>query len=361
MQSLAQGLLWNSFLTSVGTYILSSIPWEFAWFFISYIGIYRYSIKDQEVCKTIQKKITRATIITSSGKRQGYSIGRWYILELSNTGYEEGLVAKIIGTKKSVEMLMNDEKEIPLKKDGDVINQPKQQTSLTIIENAGQKWRADFYKRKIKMNKLTPRPEQKEIITEILDQYKKNNSTVTMIYGPPGSGKSMLSYLLADELKANYINTFTPWEPGHFMAELYSYVDPSEEKPLVISFDEFDITLKKIHAGIPNEGKEYRASITSKSTWNHFLDEINRGMYPYIIIVLTSNISPHEIKSMDPSYIRPGRVDSIYELGAKEKDESASALAEVETSSTVSTSSDPPYLSLVEAEEKEAVSPRSVD
>jgi hypothetical protein len=44
------------------------------------------------------------------------------------------------------------------------------------------------------------------------------------------------------------------------------------------------------------------------------LDEIQRGMYPHLIMLLTSNKGPEFIQSLDPSYIRKGRVDITVEL-----------------------------------------------
>jgi hypothetical protein len=44
------------------------------------------------------------------------------------------------------------------------------------------------------------------------------------------------------------------------------------------------------------------------------LDSIQRGMYPNIILILTSNRAPEYIHSLDPSYIRKGRVDLTFEM-----------------------------------------------
>ena len=39
------------------------------------------------------------------------------------------------------------------------------------------------------------------------------------------------------------------------------------------------------------------------------LDEIGRGLYPHIVLLLTSNRDPDFIRSLDPSFIREGRID----------------------------------------------------
>ena len=44
------------------------------------------------------------------------------------------------------------------------------------------------------------------------------------------------------------------------------------------------------------------------------LDEIQRGLYPHLIIIMTTNKNPEFINNLDPSYLREGRVDIICEL-----------------------------------------------
>jgi hypothetical protein len=71
--------------------------------------------------------------------------------------------------------------------------------------------------------------------------------------------------------------------------------------------------LAQIHAGIPANPK-FIIQTRDKAGWNQILDEIHIGMYPNLILLLTSNKTPEEISEMDPSYIREGRVDLIFGL-----------------------------------------------
>ncbi len=80
---------------------------------------------------------------------------------------------------------------------------------------------------------------------------------------------------------------------------------------MVIVFDEFDSALIKIHEGIPPHNK-MPIAVTDKPGWNHMLDEIQRGMYQDIVLILTSNRGPDFIHSLDESYIRKGRVDLTF-------------------------------------------------
>ena len=52
-------------------------------------------------------------------------------------------------------------------------------------------------------------------------------------------------------------------------------------------------------------------SVQNKTGWNRMLDEIGRGLYPHLILLMTSNRDPAFIRSLDPSYIREGRVNEI--------------------------------------------------
>jgi hypothetical protein len=135
-----------------------------------------------------------------------------------------------------------------------------------------------------------------------------------MIHGPPNTGKTTIGLLLAEALNACYCNTFKPWTPNDYIASLYSRAEPSEEKPLIIALDEFDTALEKIHHGLVPENPKVPTPVRDKSGWNTFFDDIQRGMYPYLIILLTSNKIPQHINEMDPCYIRLGRVDLIEEM-----------------------------------------------
>jgi hypothetical protein len=123
----------------------------------------------------------------------------------------------------------------------------------------------------------------------------------------------MVGILVANEFSSYFCNTLKPWQPGDTIGILLTEVEPTPQKPLILVFDEIDLTLTRIHKGIPPH-KECPISVSDKSGWNHMLDSIQRGMYPNLILILTSNRSPEFIEELDPSYIRKGRVDLIFEM-----------------------------------------------
>jgi hypothetical protein len=82
-------------------------------------------------------------------------------------------------------------------------------------------------------------------------------------------------------------------------------------------FDEIDVKLEAIHFGrIPNN-VNVQTSVRDKCGWNKLFSKIERGLFPNLIIVMTSNKSPEQITKImdnDTSYLRKGRVDRFFSL-----------------------------------------------
>ena len=156
---------------------------------------------------------------------------------------------------------------------------------------------------------------QKEISEKIIKSYNENKHVVSYIYGDIGTGKTMLSYLLAKQLKGSLCDTFTPTKPGSYFEDLYTQISPTKDNPFIILFDEIDIMLDQIHHQKIIQHKNISTQIYDKTTWNRFFDNIQRGMYPYLIVVLCSNINNIKIdKQYSACYLRKGRIDLIFNL-----------------------------------------------
>jgi hypothetical protein len=144
--------------------------------------------------------------------------------------------------------------------------------------------------------------------------FKNNNHLVACITGPPGCGKSMISILIAKQLKASIVRTFNPSDPGDTIQQMYTEILPTKEKPLVVVLDEFDIIISKIHTGI-TQHKNIPIQVHNKPSWNMFFDDINLGIYQNMILIMTSNLGLFDLNKLyDSSYIRKGRIDNFYEL-----------------------------------------------
>ena len=151
------------------------------------------------------------------------------------------------------------------------------------------------------------------IIDKIKEHQQKHSHTVAYLWGKPGTGKSMIGLFLAQEMEGTYCNTMIPWQPNDTLMYIYSEAEPTEAAPLVIVFEEFDAAIVKIHVGIEPH-RTLPIDVSNKAGWNRMFDEIQRGIYPNLIVILTSNQPPSFFDSLDSSYIREGRVDITFEI-----------------------------------------------
>jgi Cdc6-like AAA superfamily ATPase len=89
---------------------------------------------------------------------------------------------------------------------------------------------------------------------------------------------------------------------------------PTEEKPLILVLEEFDILINKIHHNLIQMHKHIPIQVKDKTSWNTLFDRIDRGLYPNLIVLLTSNVNPEYVDNLDKSYLRQGRVNNRYHL-----------------------------------------------
>jgi hypothetical protein len=287
------------------------IPWTLIFIPAKFFGISLYYIKEREDCQRIQKKINNfASHITDGGKGYGYSFGYWYALSLSISERGDGnnYTCYMIATKESFEYLTKNT-DTPIQFPGKM----KYAESIGVIERCGS-YQNPYYRRRDLTISLTPRRSQQVIMDEVVREYNETGHVITLLHGPPGTGKSMIGILITNVLKGIYCNSLKPWQPGDTLAYIYNDCEPTREKPLVIVFDEFDGPLLQIHKGNIVRHKDTPISVEDKAGWNKMLDEIQRGMYPNLILLLTTNKTPDFIRQLDPSYIREGRVNHIFEI-----------------------------------------------
>jgi hypothetical protein len=276
---------------------------------LQFFGVRLYSVQDRETCKRIQKRIKFSSHIAEDGKGYGYALGCWYICNVSI--HDDCHSAWIVATANSFEMLT---KEIQTMSKTQIISL-KADPSIKIFERAGS-FHNCWFKMRLFSTSVEPQKEQSMIIAQIKAIYKEQGHAVVFLYGPPGTGKSMIGVLLASELVGSYCNTLRPWQPGDSLGALYSEVEPTKEKPLILSFDEVDVALVAITNGIPDH-KQLPISTQNKTGWNRLMDEIGRGLYPHLILIMSSNRDNIFVNSLDDSYFREGRVDLIMAVNEK--------------------------------------------
>ena len=299
--------------------LFSYIPWACIFLITQHFGVRLYYLKKREECVRIQKRIQGHCSHTTDGdKGYGYAFGFWYALNISmNSGGDcyDSYTVYLIATKASYDSLINPTEDESDEEDSILLkSQPLEKLSktITIWARTGSYQNPWFRKREKPIEEVAS-GQQAVVIEKILEHYKKKRHTVAFIYGPPGTGKSMLGPLLAERVSGTMCNTLKPWQPNDTLDAIHSEVDPTKNKPLIIIFDEIDLALIKIHEGIPPHSK-IPTMVMDKTGWNHMLDEVQRGMYPNIILLMTSNRGPEFIKNLDSSYMREGRVDLTFKM-----------------------------------------------
>lgn len=327
------GMLFWGALLSFGY----AIPWSSSFLLLSQLGIKLFVARDRETCSRIQQRVKWFSHTADSGKGYGYFIGKWFFG--SANIFNEGNGAPhfdiwIITTDAKYAELSRDQREVTSPSDSGLLPAPLPQESpcdaqpapkppkdIQVYERTGSYGSVWFKSRRIRGEALKPLAyctDQDAAVSGILKYYAQHRHAVALLHGPPGTGKTAVSFLVAERLNASYCNTLKPWQPGDSLGDLYCEARPSEEKPLVICFDEIDGPIFNMMDGkAPHLSKRTPTAIVDKEGWNRMLDDIDRGFFPYLILVMTTNVPPSAIRGKDEAYLRTGRVNVEIELKQK--------------------------------------------
>lgn len=293
--------------------MLWSIPFILLWVFN--IRLYKLS-NNNDIVKILNKLSKYSTITSDDGVPQGIIFDKRAVIVVQEVNSMDGtsMLLWVIASEKNLRELLGNPtcgKSSKSPSDGE---EPLGATSdITLYERGGNFHWLTYSKRSLDVSRFEARDRQREIIDKVKTHFDENGHTVVYLHGKPGTGKSLLGLLLTKEMNGSLCNTFDPTEPGDSLNGLYNRVAPEKETPLIVVLDEFDVILHNIHTGIAPH-KNIPIQVKNKTTWNQFLDRIQIGMYPNLILVLTSNKTPDYINEMDASYIRKGRVDMCCEV-----------------------------------------------
>jgi len=349
MLSSTSSFLWTSLIASTLSMVMYSIQSLSVMMLVllSNTSPIRYFIITKpEYCRRIQRRVNRNCSQSLNNEVAcGQAIGKWYIIfnmQFSYRSDDEPQITEIrmIATTCSFLKLISLEhchNDVYTKKkrtiktnsntrndDDDMGNEGGKITKLCTsidhmnnkkfyyFEKQGSYSQSFFRSRLLETRPCTPSFLQQKVMDRIVHLYNKKNHVVVLLTGPTGTGKSFISILLAQHYdRSSYCNSLQLWQPGEFIGSLYHEVEPNRETPLIIVMDEIDIAFSKIEKGIPSH-LHVRTQIQDKIGWNKWLDEFHWGFYPYTIIVMTTNRSMSELsKSLDRSFVRPGRIDII--------------------------------------------------
>jgi hypothetical protein len=251
---------------------------------------------------------------------EGWIIGRWYIGFINVVTSPHGEPCKdlyLLCSKKWYEQM---DKELDTQNNESSAEVKKM--NIDLWEREGNYFCLRYSKRDFDISCFTPRDNQTTIINQIIHGYNTNQYNVVLLHGEKGTGKSMIPLLLTKALaeanvtnnkfKVSFCDTFKPTEPGDSFVSLYNKINPEKDSPLIVVLEEFDIMVQQIHYGRVQNHKYVPTNITDKPSWNQFFDRFDRKYYPWVILILTSNVSPKVIDLLDPSYIREGRVNQTF-------------------------------------------------
>ena len=171
-----------------------------------------------------------------------------------------------------------------------------------------------YYSRtQLDITHISPMGQQAEVVESIEKVYQSNGRASVFIHGESCTGKSIVGYLLAKKMGANYCHTFNPSEPGDTLSKLLMEIN--RDCPTVIVLEEIDGILENIHGNTILQNHEIPILIRDKSSWCTFLDDM--FLYKGVILILTSNTTKDEIDKMDESYLRKGRIHETYCMNTK--------------------------------------------
>lgn len=279
-------------------------------------GIRKYKVTGSTV-NTITKMAFWSSVQDVHGNREGHLFGKWFY------SYYE----KHVGRDRAEEMIILAHKSMEDKlicsighsdgdddyNEGNIIMKINKKDLLMYLREGGM-WDLKYKPLKYTPRIKVPMQHQKTIIDQVLNNYDKHTYSTTLVYGTPGTGKSMIGELMAQELlkrdhinSVSYVDTFDPLTPNDTFYKLYSTIAPSKDRPMIVVLEEIDIILKKIHEGSILPHKTFPTPIIDKTSWNQFFDRFDRTLFPHVILLMTTNQPMSYFESLDNSYLRDGR------------------------------------------------------
>ena len=303
--------------------ILYTFPMILAHFF----KIQGYKITDQSDCNQLINKLKiRRSVFYQNGRPFGAFYGKWYIGYIYSNETQQGSQGQImyIVMKRTTYESTTGKSSlngVTANESNTEKNEPKPEHKIIDIrERRGNPWWWEYSDRKYdatKFLKREPRKYQQDIIDDILSviKNKSSNSGTFFIYGEPGTGKSLLTLLLAKQIGAYYCDTWKPTDPGDNLSKVYSTISPDDNKQLVLVLEECDKMIMAVLEGNVKPHLYIPIPMMDKSDWNSTLDKVtDLGFYPNLILILTSNISRDDIHKKDASMLRDGRIDKAYHM-----------------------------------------------
>lgn len=283
-----------------------TIIWSFVFLFTSIFG-YRIQRVGGNKLRSFNKKIKWASVWTEEDLPDQWIVGKFYIGYIySESSGQHGGKVKVLYLFASHEWYMKEVHGL-----SDSLEKDKE---ITLYERTDSYWRFVWEKIQVPVPIFSPYQEQTSAIQTILTEFNAKNYVVCLLYGPPRTGKSNIPLLLAKNLLDNcngvsFVDTFNPTDPNDSFGALYSHVQPTKDKPLIIVLEEVDGMILEMHSCNIKRHEHLPIQVMCKADWNKWLDRFDRRYYKNVILLMTSNRSLDWFNDLDASYFRDGRVN----------------------------------------------------
>jgi len=296
------------YLAIIGS--LAGIVWSMPFLIFKIIGLSMFIIKNRQKLNILYKHVKLSSLMDDNDNPVGFIIGKYFVGYIGSS--DNGLIAYCICTHQQYQLITNYNNNQP--NDSNNPAKPKNEKRMIKLYERSGSYNYMYYNgRDLDIGKLIPKDNQIQIIDSIIEYYESHNNAVVFIHGPPGVGKSITAILVASRYQSMFSNTFDPTTPGDKLNYLYTTANPSKERPLIIVIEEVDQMIHRIHNQLVHNPK-FLISVTDKNGWNTLLDNIDLGLYPFMILIMTSNHDKNMIDKLDGSYLRPGRLNLEFEL-----------------------------------------------
>lgn len=298
-----------------------SITWSIGFILISIIGVNLYKVSGNHL-EQFRKTITWASILNNN-EAEGWVAGCWFFGYLYKTESNRGSIKYelyLVCTRRFYNVRIA---KIEYSADTDATdatgnNEKSKKKYITFYDQEGNAyWNINYSYRSLELTTLEPRPIQSAIVKKLRTEYDSKSYVVALLHGEPGTGKSMVPYFLAKQIlktskdmnKVSLVDSFNPFQPGDYLSSLYNKVVPSKDSPLIVVLEEIDMMISKMHNDTLTLHRDISTQISYKTEWNKLFDRIDRLHYPHIYFIMTTNKSAGYFDELDPSYMRPGRVN----------------------------------------------------
>ena len=280
-------------------------------------GFQTYSFKNQSEINSILKILKIYTASIKEGEKDaGTIIGKWFIGYIHNSGENEKKqkTLYLIINRKKYKILKNhvDSKRFNVDENND------KPVKVKIWNCKGNKWWREYESIVVDWSHLNPYPNQIKVVEEIIKAYHKSRhqSLVVYAYGPSGTGKTNIGYLIAKHFKSHYFNGWKPTSEGNRFSDARLSINPEKDSPLIVGVNEINHIVYKLDKMKPV--KDVEREFDGKEDWNNFFDSFGIGFYQNSIIIATGNAPIEEIDEYDDSLMRAGRFDMIIEMKKEE-------------------------------------------